>query len=219
MLGMAALPNISTFQYQKLPDATSYIRLLEVLEFNENQAPEVVCRLSVFPLATAPTYHAMSYTWGDLNDTRPLSINDKHIEVRRNCEYVLKQAKWYSDSQRPFKKNFRYFWCDAICINQADHNEKGQQVQIMGEIYKKAKRTLSCVGEHADNSELLMSSLQSTSLLLEALSRARHSKPKNRLGPSYDKLDFHTTLSRLWLRWRSTSALLDVCRALEVFVQ
>ncbi|KAL8364833.1 hypothetical protein RB595_003893 [Gaeumannomyces hyphopodioides] len=36
----------------------------------------------------------------------------------------------------------RILWVDAICINQADKDEKGQQVQFMAEIYARATRVL-----------------------------------------------------------------------------
>lgn len=42
----------------------------------------------------------------------------------------------------------RLIWIDAICINQADIEERGSQVGIMGEIYSKAEQVLIWVGEH-----------------------------------------------------------------------
>jgi hypothetical protein len=38
-------------------------------------------------------------------------------------------------------------WVDAICINQKDDAEKGNQVQRMGEIYGRSKRTIIWLGE------------------------------------------------------------------------
>ena len=50
-------------------------------------------------------YHAISYVWGSPNDTVTILVNDKKMEVRRNCEYALKQSAWYGDAH--------YIWCDA----------------------------------------------------------------------------------------------------------
>jgi hypothetical protein len=46
-------------------------------------------------------------------------------------------------------RNLGYFtiWADAICINQADDIEKGQQVQMMGHIYKHAQEVICDLGE------------------------------------------------------------------------
>lgn len=38
-------------------------------------------------------------------------------------------------------------WIDQCCINQSDDLEKGKQVQLMGDIYKKAERTTIWLGE------------------------------------------------------------------------
>jgi hypothetical protein len=45
------------------------------------------------------------------------------------------------------KRNFeRYLWIDAICINQADADEKGMQFTMMGSIYAQASRVLIWLG-------------------------------------------------------------------------
>lgn len=46
------------------------------------------------------------------------------------------------------------FWIDQICINQADDEEKGFQVQLMKEIYSQATEVIAWLGEdggHAGN--------------------------------------------------------------------
>jgi hypothetical protein len=40
----------------------------------------------------------------------------------------------------------RTIWIDAICINQRDPKEKGQQVQSMAKIYAKASRVIVWLG-------------------------------------------------------------------------
>lgn len=44
-------------------------------------------------------------------------------------------------------------WIDAICINQEDDDEKGQQVQSMAKIYAKASRVIVWLGEAAEDSD------------------------------------------------------------------
>jgi hypothetical protein len=38
-------------------------------------------------------------------------------------------------------------WIDAICLNQADNEEKSVQVQLMGEIYSQARKLRIWLGE------------------------------------------------------------------------
>ena len=45
---------------------------------------------------------------------------------------------------------------DCICINQADADERAQQVKIMHEIYRRAKSVLVWLGEEAEDSAMAM---------------------------------------------------------------
>ncbi|KAI1462799.1 heterokaryon incompatibility protein-domain-containing protein [Annulohypoxylon moriforme] len=61
----------------------------------------------------------------------------------------MRRLRWY----KPGK--FRHIWIDAICINQQDNDEKSTQVQMMLEIYARAKRVNIWLGE-ADESTALI---------------------------------------------------------------
>lgn len=165
---MATSEQMSPFQHDSLPSASDHIRLLEIIDLDETQDIPICCRLSTFAAKSAPSYCAISYTWGDPDNTVFIKVNGRRMQVRQNCEYVLKQAKWYSDSKRFHAGRHRYFWCDAICINQASSNEKSSQVAKMGEIYERAKCILCCVGKHSDGSEDVVAMLQSRSPFLKA---------------------------------------------------
>lgn len=99
-----------------------------------------------------PLYHAISYVWGSPNDTVFILVNGRRMKVRRNCEYALKQSAWYGGA--------RYIWCDAICIDQTNDDEKGHQVYMMGDIYRNAQGVLACVGRHANGSPDLLQALR-----------------------------------------------------------
>lgn len=137
------------FRHSPLPDAGTYIRLLEVQTVVD--AKLIECRLTVWPIESAPDYHAVSYTWGNPAETSVIKIDEEPLVVRQNCEYVLRQA---SELGR-----CRYHWVDAICINQDDNSEKSHQVQMMGSIFGRASCVLACVGAHSDDSELLLRTL------------------------------------------------------------
>lgn len=135
---------ISPFKHDTLPDTAKHIRLLEILDDNYSKAIQVACRLTTWPANSVPPYHAISYTWGEAESNTAILINDKPFSVRTNCEFVLKQARRHGQS--------RYYWVDAVCINQKNLEEKSKQVLMMGSIYKEARHVLACVGDHADDS-------------------------------------------------------------------
>jgi hypothetical protein len=55
----------------------------------------------------------------------------------------------------------QFIWIDQICINQNNAKEKASQVQMMGQIYKKAARVTAYLGnsENAHLVQLLFSEL------------------------------------------------------------
>ncbi|KAJ0123789.1 hypothetical protein J7T55_012258 [Diaporthe amygdali] len=119
-------PAIENFQHEPLPDPATHIRLLEITSVDEIRDLPVHCKLTTWPVETAPLYTAISYTWGDPRQLTSVLVNGRPMEVRCNCEYVLKQAWW--------RKGNVYVWVDAICINQADNDEKSSQVAMMGAV-------------------------------------------------------------------------------------
>lgn len=63
---------------------------------------------------------------------------------------------WYALLQMKYHHEECFLWMDAICINQADAQEKGLQVGLVGYIFKNALRVNSCIGPHAGDSEVLV---------------------------------------------------------------
>jgi hypothetical protein len=135
---------LPAFEHDPLPEHKSHFRLLQIVRGDFGQ--HVECELSAWPVSDAPPYYAISYTWGDPEDTTEITVNGRPFVVRRNCEYVLQQVF--------ATKASKYFWVDAICIDQTT-KEKNHQVRIMGQIYSGAKHVLACVGPHENDSEFL----------------------------------------------------------------
>ncbi|KAK4198913.1 heterokaryon incompatibility protein-domain-containing protein [Triangularia verruculosa] len=96
--------------------------------------------LEVAPLATS-RYKALSYVWGDDYDTVPIQCNGVEIQVTRNLYWALQHLSVTFTSHS--------LWIDAICINQHEEaqEEKGQQIDIMGEIYSQAEEVLIWLAE------------------------------------------------------------------------
>ncbi|KAH6671956.1 heterokaryon incompatibility protein-domain-containing protein [Halenospora varia] len=77
-----------------------------------------------------PDYVALSYTWGDPQDTEIITVEQSLVSVTRNLHSALEHLRYDNTD--------RVFWIDALCINQSDNEEKGWQVQLMREIYQRA---------------------------------------------------------------------------------
>jgi hypothetical protein len=72
----------------------------------------------------------------------------------------------------------QFIWIDQICINQNNAKEKASQVQMMGQIYKKAARVTAYLG-NSENAHLVQ-------LLFSELYFMKHSEsvPKTTVGRS-----------------------------------
>lgn len=136
--------NIDTYQYDTLPDAETYLRLLEFASDANGHDSSISCRLTTWRRGDEPSYHAASYDWGSPTDTERMYLDDQVLMVHKNCADVLRQLLF-------FQPAFRYYWIDAICINQDDLQEKGHQVAIMGRIFLEAMQVLACIGLHKDD--------------------------------------------------------------------
>ena len=101
--------------------------------------------MRTWDLDTAPPFVAISYSWGAEEPVETILVNERPLHVRENCRYALWQASLHF-------RGDRYFWIDAICINQYDLVEKAIHVNKMYDIYYKAECVLMCIGAHANGS-------------------------------------------------------------------
>ena len=135
------------------------IRLLEVLPAHSKQRfasgqPLFECRLHKVSLTKPLDYVALSYTWGDPNVTKPISLNGYSFEVTISVYEILQVLS----SPTPVGSELGRFrnkllWIDAVCINQKNEEEKAHQVQRMGDLYSSAPSTLIWLG-HPPSGEL-----------------------------------------------------------------
>ena len=105
---------------------------------------EIGCDLRVISLdskPSTPSYEAISYVWGDPQDTVPIKVDGKVLQATRNLHLALRRLRSKDDA--------RTLWADALCINQHDVEEQTQQVGIMQHIYSKANAVQVYLGESA----------------------------------------------------------------------
>ncbi len=108
-----------------------------------------------------PKFEALSYAWGSMTDLETLIIRDTtpsdilpqtEIPITKNLASALRYLR--------LAKEPRTLWIDAICINQADHEERNLQVPRMRHIYPLASRVVFWLGPATDSSPQAMSTLE-----------------------------------------------------------
>jgi len=122
----------TAYQYENLTSPRS-IRLL-CLEPCSNGTGELRAHFLLSCIDQPPEYEALSYTWGEPVFPERLHVGDAIINITANLARAL---LYFRRMEKP-----RALWIDAVCINQDNVQEKGQQVSIMGNIYRNAKRVM-----------------------------------------------------------------------------
>lgn len=118
----------STRSYEMV--VTGEIRVLLLLPGSFDDPIE--CRLVVESIEANPQYDALSYQWGDPTDVRNITLDNDHaFPITISLDNALRHLR--------LKSGIRRLWADAICINQNDRDERGNQVSIMKEIYSRAR--------------------------------------------------------------------------------
>ena len=88
--------------------------------------------------AEAVTYEALSYSWGNPTLLYSITCNGNQFAIGEELAYALQFLR-SPDIER-------YLWCDAICINQQDLEEKARQVKNMLRIFEKSQRVIAWLG-------------------------------------------------------------------------
>jgi hypothetical protein len=130
---------------------SQHIRLLKPILSSSSNDENLHYTLESFDLGEAPSYVALSYTWGPpegsefhrVEDTTPqfkpsVFVNGRHIFVTQNLFdglVILRQ-----------KAIDGFLWIDAICINQQDISERSSQVSVMDQIYSGADHVVVWLG-------------------------------------------------------------------------
>ncbi|KAI6842847.1 hypothetical protein KC352_g13568 [Hortaea werneckii] len=100
-------------------------------------------RLAVIQPGTAP-YDALSYTWGTGPRSKHILCNGKRMQVTETLLAALHRFR------RP--RHEVTLWIDQICICQERVKERNQQVQMMGDIFKGARKVIVWLGEDYEDS-------------------------------------------------------------------
>lgn len=122
------------------------IRLLRV--HGEEGLEKMRCTLIHVPLDNILVpYQAISYCWGDQTaKDRVWCCKHRFLNINNSLAAVL---RYLINSKAP-----GWFWIDAICIDQSNHEEKGRQVRMMGDIFMSAEEVVAWVGEPSHDSDV-----------------------------------------------------------------
>jgi len=89
-------------------------------------------------------YAALSYVWGHFKREMPASLT-----------LPAKLPKTIKDAILVTKcLNLQYLWVDKYCIKQDSHNERKEQINTMGNIYREAEITLIAANGDDENTGL-----------------------------------------------------------------
>ncbi|KAL8826720.1 MAG: hypothetical protein Q9170_007295, partial [Blastenia crenularia] len=120
------------------PSKPRTIRLLNLVPA-ASRTDDIHCTISQACLDESIQYEALSYTWGDATQECELYCNGKPLSITSNLATALRYLRQ--------QKDLRTLWVDAVCINQANQEEKSQQIALMGDIYAKAYQVVAWIGE------------------------------------------------------------------------
>jgi hypothetical protein len=131
------------YSYQKLWAPDQCIRLLRLQPGTGNQ--EIICELVEHDLfeKSEICYEALSWCWG--NGTR-----SNKITIRcgiSTFSSMIPQNLLDALVALRLKESIRVLWVDALCINQADPEEKSFQIPMMSRIYRRAEKVCIWLGQ------------------------------------------------------------------------
>jgi hypothetical protein len=136
------------YQYEPLTHDDG-IRLLHL---KSGSGDEIHFTLNPVRLGDKPSYEAISYCWGDPNNTLTVYCDGKQLHVTKSLYTGLRRLR-RDDS-------IRVLWADAVCINQMDTSEKNVQVGLMSRIYSQPSSILIWLGDDTSGLEGLHECIQ-----------------------------------------------------------
>lgn len=115
-----------------------FIRLLHILPA-EDKSVQLCVRCIEHDRGDEQDYTAISYTWDNQQPTEEIIVNESLLLITLNAYRAIMNLRKRDREQCA--------WIDAICINQADDDEKIRQVRRMKEVYVNARETVVYLGE------------------------------------------------------------------------
>jgi hypothetical protein len=103
-----------------------------------------------------PDFVALSYAWGDLEDTTDIQVSGESIRITRKLYDILQCLSLPGAAH--------FFWIDALCINQDDVIERSAQVLLMRDVYSLATSVLVFLSPISEPFDIGMTFLEKAAL-------------------------------------------------------
>jgi hypothetical protein len=143
------------YRYSLLSQEQHTIRLLRLLP-SQGESEDVRCDLFEYTIQESDTenhlYEALSYVWGGEEKPKSILIDGQELAITQNLHTALLRLR---NCRFP-----RIIWVDAVCIDQANNNEKELQIQLMATIYAKASRVIVWLGAAEGNSDQALDAIR-----------------------------------------------------------
>jgi hypothetical protein len=195
-------PKNIPYSYSSLPPGHDSTRLLRLMP-NKDETAVIKCQLFDYTLESGKQthlYEALSYVWGDPNKTVPIFVGEHCFNITENLHTALLHLRNHSIE--------RIIWVDAVCIDQANEQEKVHQIQYMAKIYGQATHVIIWLGEAADNSDQAF----------EDIRVAAEDEFTNSLIEETGQKAILKLLERLWFRriWVREQILNNIYKVLKI---
>lgn len=148
---MAKNLQIDQSLYRALDISRAEIRLLILPDSGAVDNASISTSFRIVSLHESPEFYALSYVWGSPTMTQPLYIDGSEVLISPNLEHIIGVLLSHKKGLATIRG--KAIWIDALCIDPGNIAEKGQQISLMGQIYRQATRVLMWLGDaegHAD---------------------------------------------------------------------
>lgn len=184
-------PKSERYHYKTFDDQER-IRIMVLLPGGPKKP--IRCKLSTVPVRDAPCYEAISYVWGERRGA--MLCDGKRLEVPLNLAHALIRFRHKTESC--------LLWADAVCINQNNITERGHQMQMMGDVFRKAERVLVWLGRDGEPSAKKMFDIVNACFPLppphELRARIRQSMLQDReLTQHWNRFFSNDWFERMWI--------------------
>lgn len=155
----------SPYEYTPFPPDTDQIRLLTLFPASEQNEEIVITLRNSTTEAAARQYEALSYVWGSTDNPENVSVvssfttdKDENMSLSACSAAPLLVTQNLAVALRHLRRQdvARILWIDAICVDQQNIAERGEQVGKMAQIYSLAARVVIWVGPASPDSDLAM---------------------------------------------------------------
>ena len=157
------------YKYSNL-NGEDQIRLLHLLPRSASREVRIKIETVTLLADHLPQYEALSYAWGSAKDQSSVVVTVDHTYESKTRSHSVERIESFSTSRSIFvTRNLaealpylrdatkpRTLWIDAICIDQKNRKEKGEQVSRMGEIFKSSSRVLVWLGPEMSSSSAVI---------------------------------------------------------------